>query len=296
MLVNTRAMGLARQAFPCLAQHKIAAIAFKGPFHQRQIYDDWFARRSNDLDLLVPRARFEDALAALEAIGFRTRSGTSQWWKLSLGEVHLDYPGGGVIDLHHRLQQPGCPAPRDLNEFIETAECQRVGDAEISIPSLPHALLISALNFCKELFHRKPSARYAFDFAAGALRLAPGDRDAFAALVERQGLEGPVGFTIAACESLFGPLPGMPELTARRSGAAQWTDDINLAPLVFTPQAKGLRWPRRRALLWQFCGGEASARCSLDFAAQAGRIAMSELLRNAAPQTDGDETQGESQT
>jgi hypothetical protein len=38
-------------------------------------------------------------------------------------------------------------------------------------------------------------------------------------------------------------------------------------------------------LLWQFCGGEASARCSLDFAAQTGRIALGEVLRHAAPET-----------
>ncbi len=287
MLVNSRAMGLARIAFPCLEQHHIPAIAFKGPFHQRQLYDDWFVRRSNDLDLLVPHSRFEEALSALASVGFRMRPETSQWWKFSLGEVHCDYPGGGVIDLHHRLQQPGCPAPRDTADFIETAEIQQLGETSIPLPSLQHALLISALNFCKELFHRKPSARYAFDFAAGALQLSPGAGREFAALARRQGLEGPVDFTIAACESLFGPLPDMIAASVRRPVAADWAQPAQLARLVFTPDAPGLRWPRRRALLWQFCGGEPSARCSFDFAAQASRIAMGEVLRNAAPETAG---------
>lgn len=283
MLANTRAMGLARIAFPCLERHNIATIAFKGPFHQRQLYGDWFTRRSNDLDLLVPGARFEEALVALKSIGFQTRRGTSQWWKLSLGEVHLDYPGGGVIDLHHRLQQPGCPAPRDLGEFLDTAVIERLGETAIAIPSLQHALLISALNFCKELFHRKPSARYAFDFAAGARRLPLGAHREFAALVRRQGLEGPVGFTMAACENLFGPLPGLIESASRRSGPAPRAEYTNFASLVFTPEFEGLHWPRRRALLWQFCGGEVSARCSLDFVAQTGVIALGEVLRLAAP-------------
>lgn len=287
MLVNSRAMGLARVAFPCLERHHIPAIAFKGPFHQRQLYGDWFVRRSNDLDLLVARPRFEEALSALASVGFTMRQGTSQWWKISLGEVHCDYPGGGVIDLHYRLQQPGCPAPRHSEDFIDTAETQQLGETAIPVPSLQHALLISALNFCKELFHRKPSARYAFDFAAGILRLPPGATREFAALVRRQGLEGPVGFTSAACERLFGPLPCLIGEAERRPIPAAWAQHAQLARLVFTPDAQGLLWPRRRALLWQFCGGKPSPRCSFDFAAQTGRIAVGEMLRNAAPESVG---------
>jgi hypothetical protein len=283
MLANTRVLALARMVFPCLTRHDIAAIAFKGPFHQRQLHGDWFTRRSSDLDILVPRASFERALQALESIGFRARSETSQWWKSSLGEVHLEFPGGGVIDLHHRLQQPGCPAPRDLDDFIKSATIERLGKARIAIPSLQHALLISALNFCKELFQRKASARYAFDFAAGLLRL-PLDRQAeFDTLVHRQGLEGPVNFALTACDTLFGPLPVLPRAGARHATKAQWARRSDLLKLVFEPQSKDACWPRRRALLWQFCGGEVSARCSFEFAGQAGRIAFGEVLRRAAP-------------
>jgi hypothetical protein len=283
MLANTRIMGLARLAFPALMRCNIAVIAFKGPFHQRQLHGDWFTRRSHDLDLLVRRAQFDEALNALEAIGFKARPETSQWWKFSLGEVHLDFPGGGVIDLHHRLQQPGCPAPRNLAEFIDAAEIELLGETPIAIPPLQHALLISALNFCKELFNRKPSARYAFDFAVGALRLSSQTHGEFTALVQRQGLEGPVGFTLAACQSLFGPLPGLPSLAVREAASQHWTERSDFARLVFEPESEDLCWPRRRSLLWQLCGGQATARCSLDFAAQAGHIAVAEFLRNAAP-------------
>lgn len=286
MLANTRIIALARNVIPCLAQHQIGTVAFKGPFHQQQLHGDWFARRANDLDLLVPRDQFEAALAALERIGFRAR-GTSQWWKLSLGEVHLDFPGGGVVDLHHRLQQAGCPAPVDLGEFINEAESQQLGETAIPIPSFQHALLISALNFCKELFHRQPSARYAFDFAVGALQLPPELYPEFAALVRRQGLDGPVRFTIAACDSLFGPLPGLFSESVIKLGQDSsplpLPERIDLARLVFAPHSQGIHWPRRRTLLWQYCGGKVNARCSLDFAAQVGRIAVDEVLRAAAP-------------
>lgn len=285
MLANSRVMSLARIACPGLAIRDIPVLAFKGPFQQRQLHGDWFVRRSNDLDLLVARGRFDEALAVLEAIGFRRRADTSPWWKLSLGEVHLDAAGGGVIDLHHQLQQPGCPAPRDLPQFIAASQIERVGDVDIAIPSFQHGLLILALNFCKELFHRKVSARYAFDFATGALRLSPDTHDAFSALVQRQGLEGPVGFTLAACESLFGPLPGLSALATRRSPLPPWAGHSNLARLVFTPDADGVDWPRRRAVLWQFCGGEKDARSLLDFAAQVGRIAVGEGLRTIGPES-----------
>lgn len=283
MLVNTRTMALARTAFPCLARHGIAATAFKGPFHQHQLYGDYFYRPSNDLDMLVPRARFEDALAALAGIGFTVRRGTSQWWKFSLGEVHLDYQGGGVIDLHHRLQQPGCPAPRDLTEFLEAPQVEWLGEAPIAIPPLEQALLISALNFCKELFHRKPSARYAFDFAAGALRLGAKEQAGFAALVRRQGMEGPVDFTTAACRAMFGTLPGLPGPFGSGPDSSK---RIDVAMLSLTPDDSLARWPRRRALLWEFCGGEANVRCSTEFARQAGRVMVGELLRRTAPATD----------
>lgn len=110
-IANGRVMALARIAFPILDRAGIAAIAFKGPFQHRLLHGDPFFFRASDLDLLVARHDFPAALAALEGAGFTRRSGTSAWWTSALGEVHLEHPQGGVIDLHHRLQQPGCPPP-----------------------------------------------------------------------------------------------------------------------------------------------------------------------------------------
>lgn len=281
MLANTRAMTLARDIFPALQSRGIAAVAFKGPFHQHRLHGDYFYRTSHDLDLLVPRRQFAAALTAIEALGLEPRQGTSAWWRHSLGEVHLVSPGGGTVDLHHRLQQPGCPAPRKLEDFFTQSEVHVLGGVAIAVPAPEQALLIDALNFCKELFHRKRAVRYAFDFAAGALRLPEASHAAFEAQVHRQGLAGPVGFATAASEALFGIRLPLPEGCRASS---RWTTQEMIRPLVLAPDAPGLEWPRRRELLWAFCGGGGS-KSSIAFAGQACRIALDEILRRHAVQS-----------
>ncbi len=282
---NGRVMALARIAFPVLARAGIGALAFKGPFQHRQLHGDPFFCRSGDLDVLVAREDFAAALAAFEAEGFVPREDTSAWWRMMLGEVHLVHPQGGVIDLHHRLQQPGCPPPRDIGAFLRASRTERLGGVEIAVPTHAQAVLIAALNLVKELAHRRPSARYAYDVAAGILGMGEARRRAFVALAQDQRLEGTASLAVALCERIFAlalPLPA----PLRAADLPAWAGREALLAMAFDPDDPATPWPRRRAVLWAMCSrqgrGGGTGRAA-EFTREAARMFASEALRRAAP-------------
>ncbi|MCM0001372.1 MAG: nucleotidyltransferase family protein [Erythrobacter sp.] len=283
MVSNGRVMALARIAFPLLDRAGIPAMAFKGPFQHRLLHGDPFFCRAADLDLLVAREHFDAALAALAAQGFVRREGTSAWWTTALGEVHLVHPEGGVIDLHHRLQQPGCPPPRDLAGFLAGAQREALGGTSIAVPTHAQAVLVSALNFTKEFAHRRPSARYAYDVAAGLIGMGEARRRAFAALAMRQRLTGTVALAAALCERVFGiALPLASPLAA--AALPDWAAREALLAMVFDPENPATPWPRRRAVLWAMCSGAAGRHKAAEFTREAARMIGSEALRRAAPE------------
>lgn len=281
MISNGRVLGLARMAFPILERAGIAALAFKGPFQHRQLHGDPFFFRSGDLDLLVARSQFTAALGVLEANGFLRRAETSPWWTRALGEVHLTHPEGGVIDLHHRLQQPGCPPPRDLDAFLAGSAREQLGEVAICVPTPAQSLLIATLNFVKEFTHRRLSARYAYDLADGLLRLPQEERNAFAALACAQGLAGTAALAVTLAEALFGlELPLPPPL--RRRALPDWAEPEALRAMVFDPEGAGTRWPRRRTILWAMCSAPAGPARTPEYAREVARMFASEALRRAS--------------
>lgn len=277
---NGRVLALARLAFPILARASIPVIAFKGPFQHRQIHGDPFFCRSGDLDLLVSRADFIPALAAFESEGFVRREGTNPWWTTALGEVHLVHPQGGVIDLHHRLQQPGCPPPHDLGAFLRTPEHAIISGVEAALPTRPQSVLICALNFTKEFAHRRLSARYAYDFAAGLLAMDADEHRAFAELVTHQQLTGTVALAAALAEEIFTLALPMAWPLHRRP-LPDWAERSALLAMVFDPESTTTAWPRRRAILWSMCSDSPGKGKAAEFTREAARMIGSEALRRA---------------
>lgn len=278
MIANGRVFSLARIAADTLGRSGIAAVAFKGPFQHRALHGDPFFYRSNDLDLLVSRQDFAAALSALEAEGFVRKQETSSWWTRALGEVHLNHPDGGVIDLHHRLQQPGCPPPRDLSHFLRATSHEAMGGVAIAVPTPAQALLICTMNFAKEFTHRHLSARYAFGVAAGVLQLSESERREFAELAVRQGLAGTVVTSLQLVEVLFRvDLPPLALPGARP--LPDWSVRSALLAMVFDPDGAATRWPRRRSILWAMCGGHSAAMQAATFLREAARVGAGEGLR-----------------
>lgn len=279
MIVNARVIATARYVMPRLREQSIQAVTMKGPLFYRLLHGDFLFRRSNDLDLLVPRAQFRAARAALENLGFLSDpANEGPWWTSSLGEIHLSprNPGHSVIDLHHLVQQPGCPAPRDVSLFL--ADPAIVDLAGVSVPGISrlNALLLACLTLAKGVVHRAPSGMHAYDVAAGFLRLEADERADFWQLASRQRLASTARFAIASAEGALGlPLSREGESLGESvpaGPATPWFD------MVFRPDLQELAWPRRRELLWRMCDGSPAARM-VSFACEAGRAVAGELLR-----------------
>lgn len=206
MLSNLKLLELANRAVPALKNEGIRSVVFKGPMHNRQLHGDPFFRRSNDLDLLISRSHFHDAIEVLSKEGFIVGAGrSSKWWTESLGEVHLVHRSGGVVDLHHRVQQPGCPLAKRSIDFVRAMpDLYAIGEVQIPTLRQPLALLISALNLVKEMMHRKPCAHYALDVAAGTMALRKSDLGQLGDFAHDQRLLQTLRLAIAIASRVFG--------------------------------------------------------------------------------------------
>lgn len=251
---NTAMLAQAGPIAEALAADDIAAVFFKGPLQQRQLYGDHFVRPSGDLDLLVPRPQFEGALRALRSMSYAPRARRTLWWDVFLGEVHLTAPDAvGSIDMHHGLQQPGLPRPRAIPAFFERPV--RVQFGKTDLPAVPPGLvpLVVAMNLVKSLFHRKPAAAHACDLMAALGNGEPNRVRGFRARAEEQGLGATADLALRALEAVFaadlrvaGPVP-----------LSDWPDAA-VARLVLAPE-RAPRIPRRREISAAACAGRTRA-------------------------------------
>lgn len=233
---------------------KIAFAVFKGPLQQQTLWGDHFTRPSGDVDVLTSAGQFDAAVRVLLDLGYELPAEcATPWWRYFLGEQHLFTPDSrlSVVDLHHRVQQPGCPAPRHLADYVRRAE--RVPLGRVMVPTLPRidAALLSSISLVKALFHREPAAGYVVDLALAAAQMPDADRAALTVLARRQRMTATLSFALRCVDRLLGPgAPnGLPE-AANRSVV-----DDDLARLVITPWQDDLDWPRRRQILWELCDG-----------------------------------------
>jgi hypothetical protein len=137
-----------------LGQRGLAGVLFKGgAFLVRYSRRDIGMRALGDLDLLVPRERFAEAVAALREAGWRTalegyhRSGeVAPAHTLCIGED--GDPGGAVqLDVHRQLAQ--WPLLRTLPARV-LSRCEAVGGWRV--PSPVDTLLIAALHRARHGF------------------------------------------------------------------------------------------------------------------------------------------------
>jgi hypothetical protein len=251
VMLNTLNLSTIRHCVPMLVDSGIDTIVFKGPLHQQAIFGTYFMRPSTDLDLLVADADFDRASRLLREAAFELPENCqSPWWRTFLGEQHFLSLSGGrtTIDLHHRVQQPGCPAPRLIGEFFSNAETRVVGTLPVRTLSRVHRTLLAAIGLVKAVFHREPAGAYACDIAKSIQR---SDRDELENLVEtarRQGLLNTLLFGLRAAGLLFDIDAG----GSARPPLAR-TSDAELLRMLLMPWGDEIDWPKRRRFLWELC-------------------------------------------
>ncbi len=272
-VLNRQSLALASEIDALLQAEGIEHLHFKGPLQQLVLYGDPVAKPAGDVDLLVrPRDRLR-ADACLRAAGLQPMGAEmAAWWSTFLGEQHYQRaPGAPVADLHHRLQQPGSPSPRNAYAMIDRARSQSFEGRDYAVPLTRDICLIAAISVVKALFGHEPCGGYVVDLRAALGKLTAEDLDLLRAEARRQGLAETLELGCHAVEALFGLPSG--RWSSGANPLRQVQSDL-LLRLVLTPWEPDLPRPRRREVLWALCG-----RSPLRFGAEAGRAGGSEVFR-----------------
>jgi hypothetical protein len=281
LMINSVNLSTVQRVSGALDAASVAFVVLKGPLQLRALYGDYFARPSSDLDLLVDRQDYDRAAAVLRALGYAPAERCeSHWWRHYLGEQHF-LPAGrsfATVDLHHRVQQPGCPAPRELASYIGSGYRDALGSAEVPVLSAVHTCLLAAIGFVKATFHREHSLRYLGDLAAQLLAMSDQERHGLDMVARTQGIHRLLAFAWdCAGELLPVTLPPVPVRWPLRR-----LDRTTLAAMSLSPEDAAIAWPRRRKLLWHLCDPIGPLGRVGSYAREAGFAAAAEISRLAS--------------
>lgn len=174
-----------------LTDSGIDHLVFKGPVQSHRVYKIWNARRCADIDVLVPFDLFRSARDVLNRNGYRCLiEQNNVWWRRHLGELPFKKTSKTslIIDLHHQVQQPGGPYPKNLNGlFLENVETQ-FGRHKIKIPNTTHALLISVIGYGKSVRACTPWLHYAHEIFTTLQMANEKEKEAIAISAKTHGL------------------------------------------------------------------------------------------------------------
>lgn len=165
-----------------LQEAGIDPIVFKGALRSHGVYATLDARRSSDIDLLVSPENYDRAREVLIANGMIALvKDTSVWWHHWLGESPYARPNSTspIVDIHHRVQQPGGPYPAKMQEFFSKSISQSVGSTLVRTLSAHHALLVCAINYGKAVRARKPWLTEIHEFARATRCMSDSELQSF---------------------------------------------------------------------------------------------------------------------
>ena len=249
--INASNLSTISRVATALHEASVPFIIFKGPLQQQVIHNTHFVRPAGDVDVLTSDGDFNRARSTLNGIGYSLpMECASPWWRHFLGEQHLFNENSRyvTVDLHHRTQQPGCPSSRHPLDYFKHVDDISLGRQKVPTFSLVEASLISAISLVKAIFHREPAALYAVDLTVALGKMNAHEQHRLAMLAQRQGLFNTLLLSLRVAERLFGSVTGVIKPRAARSSV-----DESLAAIVLTPWDEGIRWPKRRQLLWELC-------------------------------------------
>ncbi|KRB86205.1 hypothetical protein ASE00_05600 [Sphingomonas sp. Root710] len=252
LLVNSVNLSTIQRVSGALDRDGLAFVVIKGPLQLHALYGDYFVRPSSDIDLLVARKDYDRAARVLSTLNYQPADRCrSRWWTHYLGEQHFmaDDKTLATVDLHHRVQQPGCPAPRELQSYIDEARRVALGHAAVPVLSPVHACLLTAVSFVKAVYHREHSMRYLCDFAMMLRAMNETDCASLRRTAEAQGLCNQLIFAWRCAADLL-PV-AMPLVPPRQEAALSRSEMIG--EIVLSPDSSGIVWPKRRELLWHLC-------------------------------------------
>lgn len=250
MVMNGVYLTTLKRVAQVLKADQIDFAAFKGPLFQHDLYHDYFDRPSSDIDILVHKKDFQHASACLHKMGYiLPKECQSPWWYHYLGEQHFfsETPGVAVVDLHHKVQQPGSPGPRDIHRYIASTRRKDIGTTSIPVLTQINATLLSTISLTKAMVRKEPAGGYLYDFAASCLAMTGAERSALRRQAKHQGLYNTLLFSIHCANEVLH--------LSKMDNYFDFTDAIgakykSLQRMILTPRDKSIDWPRVRNILW----------------------------------------------
>ena len=197
----------------------ISLAALKGTGLAHTCYPDPVTRPSDDIDVLVSRDHFADAVEALNELGYAPEGhdpfGRPAEYHLKYGgqyEVAADKLGCKVVlELHWRpISGETIFGEREptADEFIERSLPLEIANANLRVLSPEDNLLQNALHTSKHTYVRKPGLRMFVDVDRMVADAPDFDWDRFVAAVQSHRVSVPVYLTLQIATDLFGtPIP-----------------------------------------------------------------------------------------
>lgn len=288
---------------PALTAAAGAPILLKGAGLALAFYPDPTERWFVDLDLLVPRARIEEACAALEECGYRPYRDRQDWAYYDRYHLHriLIAPTGSVVELHWALTVPDSPYRFELAGVQERARFLRVGKESCRVAA-PVDLVTHGVY--QDLVDGFGDLRRQLDLALVLPRLDAGDWRTLAKNLEYGRMERGFELSLHIMKSVLG-LPAPAWQSTRPLGRTAWRLLDGLDPaasclerramaepgynrflhLILVPdarlrraQARRLLWPRLQPVIGQ---PPPSAAAQVAATAAAGGVNLARLTRFA---------------
>lgn len=130
----------------CLEQNGIRAIAFKGPTLAQQLYGKFALRQCRDLDILIEKNQFEQAIRALRSAGYipvwPEYPANQDIFQIDKHILLIAETGGSKVEIHWSLAVPDHAFPLRFSELWSRKEHLSVLGSLIHIPSKEDLLLI----------------------------------------------------------------------------------------------------------------------------------------------------------
>ncbi|MEL7218372.1 MAG: nucleotidyltransferase family protein, partial [Pseudomonadota bacterium] len=142
-----------------LKTHGIESLSVKGVLRSHEVYGRWDIRSAADIDILVRHKDYRQAGEVLLRNGYWAPvSEKSVWWHHYLGEAPYlpDSANGPIVDLHHKLNQPGTPALKDTDAVFDSSVVRSFGEHELRVIEPRAALMLAATSFGKALRQHEP--------------------------------------------------------------------------------------------------------------------------------------------
>ena len=137
-----------------LSDRSIPFVAFKGPTLALAFYGDLAGREYNDVDVIVPQRRIDDAEDVIGSMGYASPQGDRTFRRAFLASqrqyAFVRADGGAAIDLHWDFSGTHVPFPVAPDEIWDDAPLLSVGGCDVPVLSAPNLALLLAGHGTKE--------------------------------------------------------------------------------------------------------------------------------------------------